>query len=184
METRRGRGRGPTDREHLGPLPSRTLWLRARPCSRKPLGYNWRIPRSPSTDSLRRPWGERPTFGPRKSTDGRQRERGREREEGGDKKFARSSSHSSFPSFPLYGGCPVPPSLCPFSLPRLSPLTRGEEELICRVFLAELCFYGPHLSTSSSSCFLDWYGCGHHDSSCVHFSFVFASSVLKEWVTW
>ena len=181
METRRGRGRGPTDREHLGPLPSRTLWLRARPCSRKPLGYNWRIPRSPSTDSLRRPWGERPTFGPRKSTDGRQRERGRE---GTKNSRALPPTLPSPLSLCMEDAPSLPPSLCPFSLPRLSPLTRGEEELICRVFLAELCFYGPHLSTSSSSCFLDWYGCGHHDSSCVHFSFVFASSVLKEWVTW
>ena len=101
METRRGRGRGPTDREHLGPLPSRTLWLRARPCSRKPLGYNWRIPRSPSTDSLRRPWGERPTFGPRKSTDGRRRGRGTGREREGDGERERREGTKNSRALPL-----------------------------------------------------------------------------------
>ena len=116
METRRGRGRGPTDREHLGPLPSRTLWLRARPCSRKPLGYNWRIPRSPSTDSLRRPWGERPTFGPRKSTDGRQRERG-----GRGQKIRALFLPLFLPLFPSVWRMP-PPSL-PLSVLPSPPLT-------------------------------------------------------------
>ena len=68
-----------------------------------------------------------------------ERERGTGRERGGRGQKIRalflSPSHSSFPSFSLNGGCPL---LCPFSsLSRLSPLTRGEEESMCRVFLAE-----------------------------------------------